>query len=43
MICCSFVPANCPSIASEAAVGGCKVREYMNMDEVVAMLDKRVA
>ena len=36
-ICCSFVPANCPRIACVIAVGGCMVREYMNIDEVVAM------
>lgn len=38
-ICCSFVPANCPSIACVIAVGGCIVREYMNIDEVVAMTE----
>lgn len=36
-ICCSFVPANWPRIACVMADGGCMVREYMNMDEVVAM------
>lgn len=36
-ICCSFVPANCPRIACVIEVGGCMVREYMNIDEVVAM------
>ena len=37
-ICCSFVPANCPRIACVVAVGGCIVSEYMNIDEVVAMV-----
>lgn len=37
-ICCSFVPANCPSIACVIEEGGWMVREYMNMDEVVAMV-----
>jgi hypothetical protein len=37
-ICCSFVPANCPSIAWVIAVGGCTVKLYMNIDEVVAMV-----
>lgn len=37
-ICCSLVPANWPSIAWVMAVGGWIVREYMNMDEVVAMM-----
>lgn len=36
-ICCSFVPANWPSIACVMAVGGWMVSEYMNMEEVVAM------
>ncbi len=36
-ICCSFVPPNWPRIAWAIADGGCMVREYMNMDEVVAM------
>ena len=36
-ICCSFVPANCPSIACVIEVGGCMVREYMNIDDVAAM------
>lgn len=37
-ICCSLVPANCPSIAWVMEVGGWMVSEYMNIDEVVAML-----
>ena len=37
-ICCSFVPANCPRIAWVMAVGGCTVKLYMNMEEVVAMV-----
>lgn len=37
-ICCSLVPANWPSIAWVIAVGGWIVREYMNIDEVVAMM-----
>ena len=36
-ICCSFVPANCPSIACVIEVGGWMVSEYMNIEEVVAM------
>lgn len=38
IICCSLVPANWPNIAWVIAVGGWIVREYMNMDEVVAMI-----
>ena len=37
-ICCSFVPANCPRIAWVMAVGGCSIKLYINMDEVVAMV-----
>jgi hypothetical protein len=37
-ICCSFVPANCPRIAWVMAVGGCTVKLYINIDEVVAMV-----
>lgn len=40
-ICCSFVPANCPSIACVTEVGGWMVSEYMNMDEVVAIMASR--
>ena len=36
-ICCSFVPANWPSMACVMAVGGWMVRLYMNMLEVVAI------
>lgn len=36
-ICCSFVAANCPSIACVMEVGGCIVREYMNIEDVVAI------
>jgi hypothetical protein len=32
------VPANCPRIAWVTAVGGCSIKLYMNMDEVVAMV-----
>lgn len=38
MICCSFVPANCPRIACVVAVGGWIVKLYMNMEEVVAIV-----
>lgn len=38
MICCSFVPANCPRIDWVIAVGGWTVKLYMNMVEVVAIL-----
>ncbi len=37
-ICCSLVPANCPSMACVIDVGGWIVREYMNMELVVAMI-----
>lgn len=37
-ICCSFVPANWPKIACVIADGGCIVSEYMNIDDVVAIL-----
>lgn len=37
-ICCSLVPANWPRIAWVIAVGGWIVREYINMEEVVAMM-----
>ena len=37
-ICCSFVPANCPSIAYVTDVGGWIVSEYMNILEVAAIL-----
>jgi hypothetical protein len=37
-ICCSFVPENWPNIAWVTAEGGCMVREYMNMELVVAIL-----
>lgn len=37
-ICCSFVPANWPRIACVIEDGGCMVREYINIDEVVAMM-----
>lgn len=37
-ICCSFVPANCPRIAWVMAVGGCSVKLYINIDEVVAIV-----
>lgn len=37
-ICCSLVPENCPRMACVMAVGGWMVSEYMNMDEVVAMV-----
>jgi hypothetical protein len=40
IICCSFVPANCPRIAWVMAVGGWTVKLYMNIDEVVAMLSR---
>ena len=44
MICCSFVPANCPSMACVIAVGGCMVRAYMNIEDVAAiMVEKRPA
>ena len=36
-ICCSFVPANCPSIACVTDVGGWIVSEYMNILEVAAI------
>ena len=38
MICCSFVPANCPKTAEVMADGGCTVKLYMNMELVVAMV-----
>lgn len=38
IICCSFVPANCPRIVCVMAVGGCTVKLYINMEEVVAIL-----
>lgn len=34
-ICCSFVPANCPRMACVVAEGGCTVRAYMNIEEVM--------
>ncbi len=37
-ICCSFVPANCPSIACVTDVGGWIVSEYINILEVAAIL-----
>lgn len=37
-ICCSLVPANWPRIACVMADGGCIVRLYINMLEVVAMM-----
>lgn len=37
IICCSFVPENCPSSACETLVGGWIVNEYRNIFEVVAM------
>lgn len=37
-ICCSLVPANCPSMACVMDEGGWIVREYMNMLDVAAML-----
>lgn len=37
-ICCSLVPANCPRMACVTAAGGWMVREYMNIEDVVAML-----
>ena len=42
-ICCSLVPANCPRMACVIDVGGCMVREYMNMEDVVAILSARMA
>jgi hypothetical protein len=42
-ICCSFVPANCPSIVCVIEEGGCIVSEYMNMLEVAAMLPDSTA
>ena len=38
MICCSFVPANCPNIACVIAEGGLMVKAYMNIEDVVAMM-----
>lgn len=40
-ICCSFVPANCPSIAWVMAVGGLMVKLYKNWFDVVAMFGQR--
>ena len=37
-ICCSFVPANWPKMACVMEDGGWIVKEYMNIDEVVAMM-----
>jgi hypothetical protein len=37
-ICCSFVPANWPRMAWVTAVGGCRVKLYMNIEDVVAMI-----
>lgn len=37
-ICCSLVPANCPSMAWVIEDGAWIVREYMNMLDVAAML-----
>ena len=39
-ICCSLVPANCPRIAWFIAVGGCMVKLYMNIEDVVAMVEE---
>ena len=36
-ICCSLVPANCPSIVCVMEEGGWIVREYMNMLDVAAI------
>jgi len=36
-ICCSLVPANWPRIACVIAEEGWIVKEYMNMDDVVAI------
>lgn len=38
MICCSFVPANCPNIACVIAEGGLMVKAYINIEDVVAMM-----
>ena len=38
IICCSFVPANCPRTAEVIAEGGCIVKLYMNIELVVAIL-----
>lgn len=38
MICCSFVPANCPRTAEVMADGGCIVKLYMNIELVAAIL-----
>ena len=38
MICCSLVPANWPKTVCVMAVGGGMESEYMNMDDVVAMM-----
>lgn len=37
-ICCSLVPENCPKIVEVIEEGGCIVNEYMNIEEVVAMM-----
>lgn len=37
-ICCSLVPANCPSTADVIADGGCIVKLYMNIELVVAIV-----
>ena len=37
-ICCSFVPANWPRMAWVMADGAWMVSEYINRDEVVAMM-----
>ena len=37
-ICCSLVPANCPSIVCVMEEGGWIVREYMNMLDVAAIV-----
>lgn len=39
-ICCSFVPANWPSIAWVIEEGGWMVKAYMNIDDVVAIASK---
>lgn len=38
MICCSFVPANCPRIACVIAADGWRVKAYMNREEVVVAI-----
>jgi hypothetical protein len=41
--CCSFVPEKFPGKAFVMEVGDCIVREYINIEEVVAILKRTLA